>query len=233
MPNGAAHVGFMTPRRHRTDHELEQEITDELNWTPTVTADRIGVSLSHGAVTLSGQVETFPEKDAAVRAAMRVRGVTAVADEITVLHSWSIPDDTMIARDAIDAFERSVVVPSGAVQVRVSDHWVTLSGTVEWNYQRQAAHDAVAGLSGVSGVRNLIELKPSVVVSPAEAKAKITTALGRNAQMDADRVRVAVSGTEVRLTGSVSSWAERRQAESAAWFAPGVTEVHNHIDVTS
>ena len=223
----------MTQIRHKTDHQLKAAITDELAWTPSVKADRIGVALTDGAVTLSGQVEIYPEKEAALRAAMRVRGVTAVADEIVVQHAWGAHEDVDIAREAGIAFDQTVVVPSGSVKAAVHDHVITLSGMVDWQFQREAARRAVATLPGVSGVRNRITLKPSKVVTPAEAKAKITAALVRNAQMDAKHVQVAVTGTEVRLTGTVSSWAERRQAEHAAYFAPGVTDVDNRLHVTS
>lgn len=221
----------MTLAQNKMDHQLKESITEELAWTPSVNADRIGVAITDGAVTLSGEVRTYPEKEAALRATMRVRGVTALADEIVVHPAWSVPDDADIAREAGIAFDRSVVVPSGSVKARVHDHVVTLSGEVAWQYQREAARHAVAALPGVSGVRNEITLKPKVVVSPAEAKGKITAALVRNARMDAKRVQVAVTGSEVTLTGTVSSWTERRQAESAAYFAPGVTHVDNRLTV--
>lgn len=223
----------MTRIQHQTDHELKEAITDELDWTPSVKADRIGVALTDGAVTLSGEVQSYPEKEAALRATMRVRGVTAVADEIVVRHAWGVPEDADIAREAGAALDRSVTVPSGRVKAAVHDRAITLSGEVDWQYQREAARHAVAALKGVSAVWNTIRLKPSIVVSPAEAKAKITAALVRNARVDAQHVKVAVTGSEISLTGTVSSWAERRQAENAAWFAPGVTEVDNRLTVTS
>lgn len=226
------HSVGMTRTQHQTDHHLKTAITDELAWTPTVNADRIGVALTDGAVTLSGQVQTFPEKEAALRAAMRVRGVTAVADEIVVQHgAWGVREDVDIAREAGIAFDQSVVVPSGSVKAAVHDHMITLTGTVDWQYQREAARRAVAELPGVSGVRNTITLKPRIEVSPADAKKKITAALVRNAQLDAQHVHVEVTGSEVRLTGTVSSWAEYRQAQHAAWYAPGVTHVDNRLTV--
>lgn len=223
----------MTSLQRKTDHQLKTSIADELAWTPSVTADRIGVALADGAVTLSGQVPTYPEKEAALRAAMRVGGMTAVADEIVVRHAGGVLDDVDIAREAAIAFDRTVVVPSGSVKATVHDHVITLSGTVDWQYQREAAWRAVAALPGVSGVRDTISLRPSVVVSPAQAKEKITAALMRNAQLDAQHIQVDVTGSEIRLAGTVSSWAERRQAEYTAWFAPGVTHVYNQLRVTS
>ncbi len=223
----------MTQTQHKADHELKVAIEAELAWAPNVKADRVGVSIHNGAVTLSGQVETYPEKEAAVRAALRVRGVGAVADEIVVEHAWGPRDDADIAREAATALESSVVVPANSVKATVHDRVVTLTGSVPWQYQREAARRAIAGLPGVTGVFNHVTVKPPVTVSASQAKAQITSALVRNAQLDANRVTVSVNGSEVTLSGAVSSWAERRQAEHAAWAAPGVTEVHNRLTVTS
>lgn len=199
---------------------------------PSIKADRIGVSINDGAVMLSGQVETYPEKEAAVRAALRVRGVIAVANEIEVKHSWGPREDADIAREATVALEHTVLVPADAAKASVQDHVVTLSGQVAWQYQRDAIRHAVSALPGVTGVRNTITLTPEVaMVSPAEAKTKITAALVRNAQLDAKHIHVAVTGSDVKLTGSVSSWAEHRQAANAAWATPGVTHVANGLRV--
>lgn len=222
----------MTQVEHRNDHDLRTAILDELAWTPTVNADQIGVALTAGAVTLSGEVGTYPEKDAAVRAAMRVRGVTAVADEINVEHSWGTPDDATLAREVGLALARTAAVPPDAVTATVHNHAVTLSGTVGWQFQREAARRAVAALRGVGEVCNTVTLKPPFVVSAQEAAGTITAALLRNAQVDAERVHVSIVDSEVTLTGAVSSWAERRQAEHAAWSSPGVTDVDNRLTVT-
>lgn len=164
----------MTQVQHDPDHQLKSAITEELVWAPRVNPDQIGVAVTEGAVTLSGQVHTYPEKQAAVRAARRVRGVTAVADEIVVQHEFGASQDVDIAREAGIAFDRTVVVPSGSVTATVHDHVITLAGTVDWQYQREEAQRAVASIPGVSGVHNTITITPEVVVSPAEAKAKIT-----------------------------------------------------------
>jgi osmotically-inducible protein OsmY len=222
----------MTQTQYKTDHELKIAIEEELDWTPAVKADRVGVAVNDGAVTLSGEVESYPEKHAAVQAALRVRGVTAIADEIVVESPWGSLQDADIAREAGARLDRSVVVPADAVKATVHDHIVTLSGTVPWQYQREAAQHAVAELRGVREVRNSIILKPPTVVSASSAKSKITSALVRNAQLDANRIQVKVDGQQVELTGVVSSWAERRQAEKAAWSAPGVTKVSNHLVVS-
>ncbi len=159
----------MTHVGHTTDHELKTAILDELASTPSVDADAIRVSLRSGAVTLSGQVATFPEKHEAVRAALRVRGVTAVADEITVRNGWAARNDTDIAIKATEALDRMVSVPAGSVQATVHDHVVRLSGTVDWDYQRDAAHRAMAALRGVSAVVTTITLTSAPTASGLDA----------------------------------------------------------------
>ncbi len=222
----------MTQTMHKTDHQLKAAVVDELEWTPSVNSDRIAISVDNGAITLSGQVETYPEKDAATRAVMHVGGVTAVADEIEVKNGWAPREDSDIAREAADALDRMVYVPAGAVQAKVHQHVITLSGTVTWEYQRAAAHDAMATLRGVRSVINAISLKPTATITPAEAKAKITAALVRKAQFDGQHITVHVNGTEIELSGTVASQAEVRQAGYTAWAAPGVTKVKNQLRVT-
>ncbi|WP_433550493.1 BON domain-containing protein [Micromonospora zamorensis] len=219
----------MTQTTHKTDHELKAAVADELEWAPSVNSDRIAISVDSGAITLSGQVETYPEKEAATRAVLHVRGVTAVADEITVKNTWAPREDSDIAREASEALDRMVYVPAGAVQAKVHHHVITLTGSLTWEYQRQAARDAMAVLRGVRGVVNMISLKPTAAMSPIEAKAKITAALIRNARFDGQHITVHVDGTEIELSGTLSSWAEVRQASYAAWASPGVTRVENRI----
>lgn len=222
----------MTLTQPQTDDQLKTAIMDELAWTASVDAARIGVAITDGAVTLSGEVRSYPEHEAAMHAAMRVRGVTAVADEMVVRHTSDMPDDTDIASEAANVFDhRTVIVPRGSVQASVHDHVITLSGMVNWQYQREAAQQAVAMLPGVTGVHNMITLRPTVEVSGPDAKVRITAALVRNAQLDARRVHIDVTGSKIRLTGSVSSLAEGRQAEQAAWFTPGVTHVTNELSL--
>jgi osmotically-inducible protein OsmY len=212
-----------------TDHDLKTAITDELAWTPNVNADQVGVAIADGAVTLSGQVATYPEKQAAVSAALRVRGVLAVVDDITVVPAGGPHSDADVAREVQRALQKLVTVPADAITVTVHDHVVTLAGTVAWQHERRAAQRAVSWLPGVNGVHNLIALAPPVAISPVDAQARITAALVRNARLDAEHVHVAINGTEVRLTGTVSSWAERHQAEYAGWATPGVTHVDNRL----
>jgi osmotically-inducible protein OsmY len=222
----------MTFTQLQNDSRLKTAIMDELAWTASVDADRIDVAVTDGAVTLSGDVRSYPEHEAALHAAMRVHGVVAVADEMVVRHTSDMPDDSDLAREVATVFDHlTVILPRGSVQTSVHDHVITLSGAVNWQYQRVAAQQAVTTLPGVTGVHNMITLKPTVEVSGPDAKARITAALVRDAQVDARRIHIDVTGSKIRLTGSVSSLAERRQAEHAAWFTPGVTHVTNELSV--
>lgn len=220
----------MTTTEIRTDAQLKTAVDDELEWTPDVTATHIGVGVTKGAVTLSGEVLSYPERHRAVKAAQRVRGVTAVADHITVSTSWAALNDTDIAREAGDAIERAVDVPSGSVKADVTDHVVNLTGEVAWNYQRESAHRAVRYLRGVKDVHNLISVKPTV--SAVGLKSSIDAALLRSSILETKSTKVtADAGGKVTLEGHVHSWSERTQAEQLAWSAPGVTGVTNHIHI--
>jgi osmotically-inducible protein OsmY len=219
----------MTMSTRHTDSDLRTAVADELSWTAGVDATHVGVSVNGGAVTLSGEVNSYPEKRLAERAALRVRGVSAVADEITVRLPGEGINDTDIARDVGEALQRAVDVPP-TVSAVVHDHAVTLSGTATWQYQREAAERAVRYLRGVTAVHDEVALRPSV--APADVKRKITSALVRNAQLDANGVEVETApGGVVTLRGAVRSWAERRQAEHAAWAAPGVVTVVNELRI--
>lgn len=222
----------MTLTQNQTDHQLKLAINDELTWSPNVKADHVGVSITDGAVTLSGEVESYPEKAAAVRAALRVHGVTAIADAVVVSHGWGSLQDADIAREAGKALRATAVVPT-SVKAAVHNHEITLSGTVAWNYQREAAEHAVAGLSGVTAVHGNVKLTPTLPFSVTEAKTWITSALVRNAQMDAEKIRVYAKGSQIDLIGTVNSWSEFRQAGFTAWATPGVTHVNNQLKVLS
>lgn len=222
----------MTVAQRKTDHELKQAVSDELAFTPDIDADRIGVAVHGGAVTLSGQVGTYLQKLVAVRAALNVRGVTAIADEIEVESVVGVVQDTDIARQAGATLEHSVSLPPGAVKASVHDHEITLTGEVDWQYQREHAERLVAALPGLRRIHNLITLKVRAV-SAETMKSKITSATMRNAQLDANHITVAVTGHQVTLTGTVRSWAERRQAEQVAWSSPGISIVNNRITVAA
>jgi osmotically-inducible protein OsmY len=179
-------------------------------------------------VTLSGFVPTFWEKDAAEKAVKRVFGVRGVANDIEVKLLWKRTDPE-IARDAVRELESHVSIPADRIKVTVKEGWVTIEGNVDWEYQKKLAISAVKKLKGVSGVTDKIEVKPSV--SPKEVKSKIEEALRRSAELDTRRIIVQVEGSTVKLYGSVSSWAEKNEAERAAWSAPGTANVENHISV--
>jgi osmotically-inducible protein OsmY len=220
----------MTQTLHRTDAELKDAVADELGWTPSVNSDHIGVAVDNGAVTLSGEVNTYPERLQAEKAVLRVRGVTAVAEEITVRNTWGAANDADVAREASQALERAVNVPD-SVKAVVHDHFITLSGPVTWHYQREAAERAVRYLRGVSGVHNALTIKPTV--SAAGLKAAIGAALVRNAQLEGKHINVTADAGVVTLEGTVHSWSEQRQATNAAWSAPGVTSVMNHLRIVN
>jgi osmotically-inducible protein OsmY len=212
----------------RTDSELQHDVMNELEWEPTIKAAEIGVGVVDGVVTLSGYVDSLYKKLAAERAAVRVFGVKAVVEEIQVRLSSSLKrSDEDIAQAASNVLEWNVAVPYHRVKVEVQDAVVTLSGEVDWWYQKDAAGDAVRKLVGVVLVSNRILVKPAVKAQ--DVKDRIESAFQRNALLDARRVTVETRGGKVILRGSVRNWAERAEVEWAAWAAPGVSEVESHI----
>jgi osmotically-inducible protein OsmY len=212
----------------KADSELQHDVMDELEWEPTIKAAEIGVGVADGVVTLSGHVDSLYKKWAAERAAARVFGVKAVVEEIQVRLPSSLKrSDEDIALAGSNALEWNVAVPYHRVKVQVHDAVVTLSGEVDWWYQKDAAGDAMRKLVGVVLVSNRILVRPAV--KPQDVKDRIESAFQRNALLDARRVTVETRGGKVILRGSVRNWAEREQVEWAAWAAPGVSEVESHI----
>jgi osmotically-inducible protein OsmY len=212
----------------KTDSELRRDVERELEMEPSVDERRIGVAVLDGIVTLSGEVHSYAEKWQAERTVERVSGVRGVVNQLSVKPATE-RSDIDIARAAADVLKWNVLVPSERIKVRVESGWLTLDGHVEWEYQRRAAERAVRNLPGVKGISNLILVKPRV--QPSDVRRKIEEAFEREAAIDAQHIDVQVNGSEVTLSGRVRSWAERHAAEKAAWSVPGVTAVHNYLNV--
>ena len=212
----------------KTDIQIRKDVIAELDFDPRLDAEAIGVTVEHGVVTLTGHVPNYAQKVAAENAAKRVSRVRGVAQDIEVRFAASSPhDDTEIAERAANILSWNVFQPKDGVKVRVEKGWVTLRGEVTWNYQRADAESAIRRLTGVIGVSNLITVRANV--APNDIKRRITTALHRNAQLDATSVDVVVEGGKVTLNGKVRSLVDRDIAETAAWATPGVMQVTDNI----
>jgi osmotically-inducible protein OsmY len=215
----------------RSDGDIRRDVEDELRWDPDLDATDIAVSVTNGVVTLTGFVRSYMEKYEAEVDAKRVAGVLAVVNDLEVrLPNIDERPDPEIARDAVSRIKSELPYAWEKIRVMVRSGWVTLEGEVEWNYQRERAETAVRGVRGLKGITNSIEVKPRV--APTEIRRKIEEALRRAAEIDAGRITVEANGSEVILRGTVRSWAEREEAERAAWWAPGVTKVDNRIIVS-
>ncbi len=215
----------------KTDMELHKDVLSELAWDPRISEKEIGVSAKDGVITLTGSVKSYPEKWAAERAVERVAGVKAVANDLTVdIPTAFTHSDTEIAHKVVDAFAWDIQVPDDTVKAAVSNGWLTLEGTVEWHYQRDAAARAVQFLAGVKGVTNNIKVVPTHV-SALDVSRGIKQALERRADRTAEKISVQTLDGVVTLTGTVTSYGDRRAAEGAAWSAPGVKEVRDELAV--
>ena len=212
------------------DSTLRQDIIDELDFEPSIDAASIGVAVEDGVVTLTGHVSTYAQKATAEDAVRRVKGVKGIAEEIEVrpFGTNKTADDEIVKR-ALQTITWNTVIPDGAIQVKVQDGWVTLTGKVDWQYQKTAATQTIGGLAGVLGVYNKIEVKPHASVS--DVKKRIEDALKRNAEVEAKAIRVNVVNGKVTLEGRVNNWAERSATERAAWSAPGVRSVDDRITI--
>jgi osmotically-inducible protein OsmY len=226
--HGLRSVSEHIRRANMSDLELRRAILDELEFQPHIDAAAIGVAIENGVVCLTGHVKTYAEKIAAERAVKTVKGVKAVADEITV----HVPEkldisDEAIATRCLDVIRWSSVIPDERIQLEVQHGWVTLEGEVDWQYQKEAAQSAVRKLAGVVGINNMLVVKPKAKAD--DIKERIEAALARNAVLDTRKLRVTVEGKTVKLEGHVHLWLERKAAEDAAWAVPGVNHVENHI----
>lgn len=216
----------------KSDTQLRSDVVAELTWDPAITATNVGVIVNDGVVTLTGHPGSHAEKYAIERAAQRVKGVKALAIEMSVkLAAGRERTDADIAMAAERALEWNVLVPDDKIHPMAERGWITLNGEVEWEYQRRTAEGAVRNLLGVTGVTNLVTVKPKF--TPADVEKKIHEALQRQADRESKRIEVSINGSQVTLRGRVNSWAERTAAQGAAWSAPGVATVVNNLLVES
>jgi len=212
------------------DDQLQKAVLAELNWEPSITAAHIGVAAENGTVTLSGHVQSYGQKHAAEKAAGRVKGVKAIAEEIEVKLPCEIKrDDTDIATAASNRLAWDTGTPHDAVKVKVEKGWITLTGEVDWHFQKEAAEREVRNLLGVTGVSNQVTIKARVDTSHLQDD--IQHALHRSIFFQPENVHVSATDGHVKLTGTVASWEDRRQAGWTAWAAPGATAVENDLIV--
>jgi hyperosmotically inducible protein len=212
-----------------TDCELRQHILDEFEFDPSFNSGHIEVTVRDNAVTLTGHVSNYAEKLAAIAATRRVKGVRALAEQVEVRYRFDRTADDQIAQRASDMLDWDVLVPANAVEVQVKDGWITLTGSVDWHYERTAAEDDVRKLAGVQGVTNLIVIN-SPQVDTSSIRDEIESALKRHAEIGSKPIRVTVqNGNRVVLEGSVDTWDERLAVQNAAWSTPGVASVDDRL----
>ncbi|MFO0416092.1 MAG: BON domain-containing protein [Pseudomonadota bacterium] len=215
----------------KSDKQLQKDVMDDLTWDPSIDASKIGVSVVNGVVTLTGAVPSYFQKQNTERIVKRVSGVRAVANDIEVrLPSSTERNDSDIAQAALNALKWDTSVSEDNVKISVTKGWVTLEGSVDWNYQRESCEKAIEKLVGVKGVTNRVSVAPQVKAK--DVKGEIKAALHRYAELEARNIEVDSADSTITLRGQVRSWAERKEAETAAWMAPGVTQVKNEIIVS-
>jgi osmotically-inducible protein OsmY len=228
MIEPASQLPLLQKGNAMNDLALRRAILDELEFRPQIDAAAIGVAVRDGVVSLTGHVKTFAEKLAVERAVQSLKGVRAIAEELEVktARDDGVPDDELAGR-CVDVIRWSAATPDDRIRVKVQQGWVSLEGEVQWQYQKLDAERAVRKLEGVTGIYNMLVVQPRLTAD--DIKQAIEQALQRNAELDAAHIRVAVDGSTVKLEGQVHLWLQRKAAEHAAWAAPGVTQVDNHL----
>ena len=214
----------------KTDIEIQKDVLDELKWEPYLNSTEIGVAVKNGIVTLSGTLNSYLKKTRAEKAAKRVVGVKAVAEDIEVKYSDSLlKNDTEIAEAILTALKWHSAINEEKIKVKVEDGVVTLDGEVDWEFQRNSAVMQIENLIGVKRIVNNVTIKTGIL--PKELKQKVNSAFHRSATIDAGKINVEVLGSKVVLTGKVRSWAEKNDAENAVWAAQGVSKVENNLEI--
>jgi len=214
----------------KEDKLLRTKVQEALDWEPSIHSADIGVGASDGVITLTGHVPSYAQKREAENTALRVKGVSGIANDLEVrLPKEKERTDTEIAKAAVRALKWHTELPEEAITVKVCDGWVTLEGRVEWNYQRERATNAIRHLTGVLGITNAILISPQL--TPDDVRRRIKNALEREVDREADKMEIEIDGNTIHLRGTVHSWVERRQVERAAWSAPGIIDVQNHLKV--
>lgn len=212
----------------KTDNQLQRDVMEELKWEPGLNHERIGVSVTDGVVGLSGIVGSYAEKLLAEKSVRRVKGVRAVAEELEVRYDWQPKtSDAQIAKRIADILEWDPLVPRSRIDVTVEDGVAKLTGNVDWNYQRDLAIEDTAKITGVVRIDNRVEVAPPV--ASADIRHRIEQAFERQADLEAEKIKVEAEGGKVTLTGNVSSWSKRNLAERAAWAAPGVAKIEDKL----
>jgi osmotically-inducible protein OsmY len=215
----------------KTNEQLQKDVQDAIKWEPLLHAAEIGVIAKDGVITLTGTVNSYPKKAEADRAAKNVAGVKAVVEKIEVKldTNGAKVDDNDIAVEVLNAIEWNWRIPNNKIKALVEKGWVTLEGELHWNFQREAARDAVKNLTGVTGVTCNIKIKPEA--HNAIEKREVERALERNWSINAKDIDVQVEGNTVTLTGTVSTWYQKNEAGRIAWNTPGIWAVDNQLEV--
>jgi osmotically-inducible protein OsmY len=214
----------------KTDIEIQKDVLDELKWEPYLNSTEIGVAVKNGIVTLSGTVNSYLKKTRAEKAAKRVAGVKAVAEDIEVKYSDSLlKNDTEVAEAILTALKWHSAINEEKIKVKVEDGVVTLDGEVDWEFQRNSAVMQIENLIGVKRIVNNVTIKTGIL--PKELKQKVNSAFHRSATIDSEKINIEVLGSKVVLTGKVRSWAEKNDAENAVWAAQGVNKVENNLEI--